>query len=565
MGNTGLNEDTKIAYFSMEIGLDPPIPTYAGGLGILAGDTVRAAADLQVPMVAVTLLHRQGYFFQRLDSEGQQTEEPAHWVVEDFLTDTGVRASVSIENRTVEIRAWRFDVKGVAGVMVPVFLLDTDLPENEPEDRTLTHWLYGGDTRYRLCQEVILGMGGVRVLRALGYTTLERFHLNEGHAGLLTLELLRERREKEGRAEISPEDIEAVRRQCVFTTHTPVAAGHDQFPLDLVDRVLGNREACGINDPICHQGNLNMTYLALTLSHYINGVAKRHGEVSRHLFASYKIDSITNGIHTATWTAQPLAALFDRYIPGWRQDSYSLRYALSIPGEAIWEGHGQAKRELIDYVNRETNGGLDLDTLTIGFARRAAAYKRADLVLQDPARLKRIAQRAGPLQIVFAGKAHPRDEDGKRLIRRIFQVARELSPEVPVVYLPNYDMALARLLTAGVDIWLNTPEPPLEASGTSGMKAAANGVPSFSILDGWWIEGCIEGVTGWSIGTSGSSGDRIGDADALYGKLEHVIVPMFYHRRERFVEIMRHAIALNGSFFNTQRMVQQYAQKAYLQ
>jgi starch phosphorylase len=516
-------------------------------------------------MVAVTLLHRQGYFFQRLDSEGRQSEEPANWVVEDFLTDTDVRASVTIENRNVKIRAWRYDVEGAADVTVPVYLLDTDLPENEPQDRVLTCWLYGGDSRYRLCQEVILGMGGLRMLRALGYTALERFHMNEGHASLLTVELLREHREKVGRAEISPADIDAVRRQCVFTTHTPVAAGHDQFPLDLVDRVLGSREACGIHDPICHQGNLNMTYLALTLSHYINGVAKRHGEVSRHLFASYKIDSITNGIHTATWTSPPMAALFDRYVPGWRQDSYSLRYALSIPGEAIWEGHRQAKHELIDYVNRETNGGFDLDTLTIGFARRAAAYKRADLVLQDPTRLKRIAQRAGPLQIVFSGKAHPRDEDGKRLIRRIFQAARELRLDVPVVYLPDYDMNLARLLTAGVDIWLNTPEAPLEASGTSGMKAAANGVPSFSILDGWWIEGCIEGVTGWSIGMPGSSGDRIGDADSLYGKLEHVIVPMFYHQRDRFVEIMRHAIALNGSFFNTQRMVQQYAQKAYLQ
>jgi len=553
----------QIAYFSMEIGLHPDIPTYAGGLGVLAGDTIRAAADLQLSLVAVTLLHRKGYFFQRLDDSGWQTEEPVHWVVEDFLQDTGVRVTVEIEGRAVEIRAWQYDVRN-DGFTVPVYLLDADLETNSEWDRKLTHYLYGDGPHYRLCQEVVLGIGGVRILRALGYETLDRFHLNEGHAALLTLELLREQRELAGRSTVEPSDLETVRRHCVFTTHTPVFAGHDQFPLDLAERVLGDREACGLHDPVCHEGQLNLTYLALTMSHYVNGVAKRHGETSRHMFAEYAIDSITNGVHAATWACNAFAELFDRHIPGWRVDNFSLRYALSIPDEEVWSAHESARRELVEYVNRETNAGFDSEVLTIGFARRAAAYKRADLVFEDLNRLRHIAHHVGQLQIVFAGKAHPSDEEGKYLIQRVTRMASELAGDVPVAYLPNYDIRIARLLTAGSDLWLNTPQPPLEASGTSGMKASLNGVPSLSVLDGWWIEGCIEGVTGWAIDDNGVSNLRSQVAASLYDKLEYTIVPMFYLSRKQFIEVMRHAIALNGSFFNTQRMVQQYAQKAYL-
>ncbi len=559
-----MTDERKIAYFSMEIGLHPDVPTYAGGLGILAGDTIRAAADLHVPMVAVTLLHRKGYFFQRLDASGWQTEEPVHWNVDDFLRDSGVRTTVTIEGRSVAVRAWRYDVTGADGFVVPVFLLDTDFEPNGDWDRTLTHWLYGGDAHYRLCQEVVLGIGGVRILRALGCGNLDRFHMNEGHSALLTLELLREHREKLGRATIEPADLDAVRHQCVFTTHTPVAAGQDQFPLDMAEQVLGNRDACGLHDPVCHEGRLNMTYLALTSSHYVNGVAKRHGATSQHMFAEYKIDSITNGVHATTWTSAPFAKLFDRHIPGWRGDNFSLRYAMSISDEEIWDAHLQAKRALIEYVNRTTNAGLDADAMTIGFARRATSYKRADLVFEDAERLRHIVRDVGPVQIVFAGKAHPRDNDGKRLIQRVVRMASELSADLPVVYLPNYDMRMGQLMTAGVDLWLNTPQPPLEASGTSGMKAALNGVPSLSILDGWWIEGCIEGVTGWAIGDDTGDNHRSQDAGSLYDKLEQIIAPMFYHYRPRLIEVMRHAIALNGSFFNTQRMIQQYAQKAYL-
>ncbi len=566
------------------------MPTYSGGLGVLAGDTVRSAADLRVPLVAVTLLHRKGYFSQRLDPSGWQTEEPVEWVVEDFLAEMPPRTSVTIEGRIVHLRAWRYEVTGMSGFVVPVYFLDADLPENAAWDRTLTHFLYGGDHRYRLCQEVILGIGGVRMLRALGYRNLERFHMNEGHASLLALEVLEEEARKAGRRAIARDDIEAVRKQCIFTTHTPVPTGHDQFPMSLVSRVLGPREVfldlkdvftvdfvsrvlrqpeafADMKGVLRGENTLNMTYLALNVSHYVNGVAKKHSEVSSLMFAGYTIDAITDGVHAATWTAKPFRDLFDRYIAGWRQDNFSLRYALSIPGEEVWQAHREAKRALIRYVDHEASVGLDEEVMTLGFARRATAYKRGDLLFTDMARLGGMAANTGPLQVVYAGKAHPQDQGGKEIIKRIFRAKELLKNTIRIVYLENYDLELAKLITSGVDLWLNTPQPPLEASGTSGMKAALNGVPSLSVLDGWWIEGHIEGVTGWRIGEAGrgreGGQDRANDAASLYDKLERVILPMFYRDRDRYVEVMRHAIALNGSFFNTQRMLQQYVLNAY--
>ncbi len=559
-----MNDEKHIAYFSMEIGLHPDMPTYAGGLGILAGDTIRAAADLRMPMVAVTLLDREGYFNQRLDASGWQTERPAKWDVEQFVKDTGERATVTIEGRTVHVRAWQYDVEGVEGFSVPVYLLDTNLEENSNWDRKLTDDLYGGDSHYRLCQEVVLGIGGVRILMALGYQHLERFHMNEGHASLLAFELLEQHAKSAGRSQANIDDVNTVRKQCVFTTHTPVKAGHDRFPMDQVKKVLGEHDAFTMEDVICCDGDLNMTYLAMNLSHYINGVAKKHGEVSRLMYADYKIDSITNGVHAATWAAPSMAALFDRHIPGWRTDNFSLRYALSVPDEEIWQAHQDAKKTLLQEIEQQTSHQFDLDVFTLGLARRATAYKRADLLFWDTERLRRIAAKFGKLQIVFAGKAHPQDDEGKQIIQRIVRLADELRSDVSIVYLPNYDMRLGKLITAGVDVWLNTPLPPREASGTSGMKAALNGVPSLSILDGWWIEGCIENITGWAIGKVGQQSTSESDAGSLYDKLEQTIVPMFYHDRKAFVKIMRHANAINGSFFNTHRMIQQYAQKAYL-
>ena len=565
-----MNNTRKVAYFSMEIGLEAGLPTYSGGLGILAGDTIRSAADLKVPMIAVTLLHRKGYFHQRFDESGWQHEEADEWRVEDFLAELAPRVSVSIEGRTVHLRAWQYEMKGQGGFVVPVVLLDADLPENAEWDRTLTHFLYGGDAYYRLCQEVILGIGGVRMLRAMGHHEVPRFHMNEGHAALLALELLDERARWFHREQFNDEDVQAIREQCVFTTHTPVPAGHDQFPLELVGRVLGRHEMFEMKEVFCCEGRLNMTFLALNLSHYVNGVAKRHAEVAQMMFAKYKIDDITNGVHAATWTSGPFQALFDRHIPGWKLDNASLRHALNIPSAEIWEAHQQAKRQLIERVNRETHAGMEEGVMTLGFARRAAAYKRGDLLVSDVDRLKELAAKVGKLQIIYAGKAHPHDQQGKQFIQRIVQLKAMMGPDIRMVYLPNYDIVLAKLITAGVDVWLNTPEPPLEASGTSGMKAALNGVPSLSVLDGWWIEGFIEGKTGWSIGgtcvADQHSGDRAKcDADSLYDDLEKVVLPLFHNDREQFIDMMRHCIALNGSFFNTHRMVQQYVVRAYIE
>jgi starch phosphorylase len=582
-----------VAYFSMEIALENDMPSYSGGLGVLAGDTIRAAADLRLPMVAVSLLYRKGYFTQRLAEDGTQTEEPVEWAVEKFLEEEPARTSVTLEDRRVELRSWRYAVKGVRGFEVPVYFLDANLDSNAAVDRNLTGTLYGGDSYYRLCQEVLLGIGGVRMLRALGYNELTRYHMNEGHAALLALQLLREEAEKEGRTSIRGEDIEKVRSKCVFTTHTPVPAGHDRFPMEFLTRAFPNQKEfldlkdtssadlmkrvlqAGQNFPDLQEAarggaSLNMTQLALGLSTYVNGVAKQHGETSRQMFPEVPIEAITNGVHAGTWTSPAFQQLFDRYIPNWREDNYSLRGALGLPAEEVWSSHLIAKHELFEAVQKKTGLNFDPEVFTIGFARRATGYKRADLILADLNRLRQIAKNAGPFQIIYAGKAHPNDGGGKDIIRHIFQAKKALRKTVPVVFLDDYNLNLGGKITSGVDLWLNTPQFPLEASGTSGMKSALNGVPSLSILDGWWVEGHIEGVTGWSIGESrraaggGAPTDNVAEAESLYSKLEDVILPMYYNERSKFLGVMQHAIAINGSFFNTQRMVQQYITDAYL-
>ena len=384
--------------------------------------------------------------------------------------------------------------------------------------------------------------------------------MNEGHASLLVLELLKERKEKE---EVGW-DFEGVRKSCVFTTHTPVSAGHDRFSYDLVKNVLMEYLPLEIIKMLGGDDQLNMTYLALNLSHYVNGVAKKHGEVSRGMFPGYSIDSITNGVHSYTWTSESFKRVFDKYIPGWTTDSFILRYSLGIPKQEIWEAHLESKKLLIDYVNKEANIGMDYETFTIGFARRATPYKRMHLVFSDIERIRRISRELGKIQFIFAGKAHPKDWPGKELTKKIFGVSSQLKDDVKMAYLANYDMEIAKMLTSGVDLWLNTPQRPLEASGTSGMKAVHNGIPNLSVLDGWWIEGHIEGVTGWSIGSKSIETGDDRDDQEIYDKLENIILPMYYRERERWMDIMQHSIAFNASFFNTQRMVQQYVLNAYL-
>src|SRR6266478_1780426 len=553
-----------IAYFSMEIALDPNMPTYSGGLGMLAGDTLRSAADLGVPLAAVTLVYRKGYFRQHLDPAGNQTEEAQQWDPERTLKEVEGRVSIEIEKREVWIRAWQYDVQGIDGDVVPVYLLDTNVPENSEWDRQLTDSLYGGDEHYRLSQEIILGLGGFQLLRKLGHDRIQAYHMNEGHSALLALGLLERRLDQSFAGRVKQLDIDGIAHMCIFTTHTPVPAGHDQFPKPLVKQLLGQERVDLLEQTqALHDDSLNMTYLALRFSGYVNGVAMRHGEVSRGMFPNYAISAITNGVHALTWTSPAFCELFDQYIPAWRTDNNYLRYAISIPLEDIRAAHAKSKEALFTEIRHRTSVSLDPKAFTIGFARRASTYKRANLLFQDPERLKQIARDVGPIQIVYAGKAHPRDEGGKKIIRDVFSGAGSVLDVIRTVYVENYDMHWGRLITSGVDIWLNTPMRPQEASGTSGMKAAMNGVPSFSVVDGWWAEGHIEGITGWAIGSSEVAEDPSLEVAALYDKLERDIVPMFYGRPNRFAEIMRYTIALNASFFNTQRMVLQYISNAY--
>ena len=554
----------RVAYFSMEIALRPEMPTYAGGLGVLAGDTVRSAADLDLPLVAVGLVSRAGYFRQEIDGSGEQHEHPQSWDPARWAVPLEAKITVPIENRRVWVGGWLYVVEGQQGGRQPVILLDTDLNENLPADRTVTHTLYGGDEAYRLKQEIVLGIGGVRMLHALGFE-VRQYHMNEGHSALLTLELLR--RYAYPAADVRPGeslyDVPRARALCNFTTHTPVEAGHDKFPYELIERVLGEYVDFALLKSFAGRERLNMTSLALSLSDYVNGVARRHAETSRQMFPGYRVRSITNGVHPWTWTSPSFARLYNAHLPGWCHEPELLGRADRLPDEEIWSAHAAAKDRLIALVKEKTGTVLAPERPILGFARRMTGYKRPDLLFADLPELRRIAAKH-PFQVVLAGKAHPKDGDGKRLIRVLHDYMRDLAGAVPVVFLPDYDMALARDIVAGVDVWVNTPLRPLEASGTSGMKAAFNGVPSLSVLDGWWVEGCIEGLTGWAVGAGEASGNG-DDARALYQKLEQVVLPLYYgDARAAWIAVMKGAISKNASYFNSHRMMRRYVTEAYL-
>ncbi|MBW4038911.1 MAG: alpha-glucan family phosphorylase [Acidobacteria bacterium] len=552
--------DRKVAYFSMEIALSKSLPTYSGGLGMLAGDTLRSAADTGVSMVAISLVHRRGYFEQHLDAAGQQTESDVVWSPESTLPSANQTITLRMQNRDITLCAWRFDVVGVTGHVIPVFLLDADVDGNDPWDQHLTDHLYGGDTYYRLCQETILGLGGIHLLHALGCQP-EVCHMNEGHAALLTIGLLEARLAPSPIYAATDADADAIKQRCVFTTHTPVPAGHDKFGIDQMIQILGHERSSAIERFNCiHNGLLNMTYLALRFSRYVNGVAMLHGKVSQQMFPEYQVHAITNGVHAATWLAQPFQQLFDKEIPSWRHDNQYFRSVYGIEASIIDATHAVSKQRLFDTVRQRTGLQFDPDILTLGFARRVATYKRANLVLYSPERLIAIAERLGGLQILMAGKSHPADNAGKSIIRGIFTAAAKLEhSKLRVLYLENYDWELGEQLTNGVDVWLNTPLRPYEASGTSGMKAALNGVPSLSIMDGWWVEGCAENITGWCIE---NTEDEVAQAEYLYDKLENAVAPL-YRDKVLWAEMRRHCIAMNGTFFNTHRMLGQYVSNAY--
>ena len=548
----------KIAYFSMEMGLDATFSTYSGGLGILAGDTVRSSADLKIPLVAVTLVNKKGYFRQELTPQGKQIEHPDEWNPEEALTLINEEVEVKIEGKPVKIKAWLYVVEssGVAGGKVPVFLLDADVEGNTPEDREITSRLYGGDQNYRIKQEIVLGIGGLRLLQKLNVDAV-KFHLNEGHASFLLLELLKDLQM----------DIEKVREMSVFTTHTPIEAGHDKFSYEVATKILAPLIPIETLKELAGQDCLNMTLLALNLSGFINGVAKKHQETTEKMFPSYEIKWVTNGIHSFTWTHPGFKKLYDKYLPGWANEPELLVRVENIPHKEILEARAIAKKDLINYTNSLTNQDLSPEVFTIGFARRATTYKRHTLLFTDLDRLRKINKKY-KFQLIFAGKAHPHDEPGKQMIEQIFSLRDELKDEIKIAYLENYDMNIAKKLIPGVDIWLNTPRRPLEASGTSGMKAAHNGVVNLSILDGWWIEGWIEGVTGWAIGprpeekvTEEEMHNR--ELEDLYGKLEYAILPMFYEQKEAWIKMMTDSIGKIAYYFNSHRMMRRYITEAY--
>ncbi|MEM1185133.1 MAG: alpha-glucan family phosphorylase [Planctomycetota bacterium] len=581
--------DHDIAYFSLEIGFDAHIPTYSGGLGILAGDTLRAAADLELPYVGVTLLYRGGYFKQRLGTEGEQVEEATAWAPEEVLRPMTPRVVVPVDGRDVVVRAWRLDVFGVGGYLVPVYYLDTDLPENDPAARELTARLYAGDTDHRIRQEAILGIGGRRMLRAIGHD-LGTFHMNEGHACFVCVELLSEhlsraaeRRDGQGGHHLGVHDtpaphsltddsIASVRSRCVFTTHTPVAAGHDRFQIERVKAIIGHHPVFDRPDLYGEGSTLNTTKLAMNFSSFSNAVARKHGEVSRAMFPGYPIHAITNGVHAASWVSDPVRALFDGHVPEWKRVNTDLRMCSALPTDSLVDAHKRAKNDLLELVEAQSGVRLDREALTMVFSRRMTDYKRPSLLLRDVERLRNISKNVGKVQVIYAGKSHPNDGRGKEIIREIHEKARDLGQDCPVVFLSDYDIEVSKKLVSGADVWLNNPRPPLEASGTSGMKAALNGVPSLSTLDGWWLEGWVEGRTGWAIGETNDDAtfaDNIpgmdeAHADSLYSKLEHAILPAWQAGDEAWAEIMRACIALNGSYFTTERMVSEYALRAYV-
>lgn len=557
--------EPRVAYFSMEIALHNEIATYSGGLGVLAGDTIRTAADLELPMVALTLVSHYGYFRQEINADGRQIEHPHNWDPAQWAEPLTARVALTIEGRTVWVGGWLYVLEGHMNGRQPVILLDTDFGDNHPDDRAISYHLYGGDEAYRFKQELVLGVGGMRLLRALDFK-LRQYHMNEGHSALLSLELLRRYAypAEDLRPGESPYDLPRVRELCCFTTHTPVEAGHDRFSYELVDSIMGPLVDKATLKQLAGQDSLNMTRLALNLSEYVNGVAKRHAEVSRTMFPGYRVHAVTNGVHPFTWAGDSFRELFNTHFPGWcHEPELLLRADCCIPDQLILNAHRQCKQQLLEKVSMLTSVRLDPDKLTLGFARRMTAYKRPDLLFSDLARLKALARR-WPLQVVLAGKAHPQDESGKQLIELLHRHMRELADDIAIAYLPDYGLDIARTMVGGVDVWLNTPLRPFEASGTSGMKAAINGVPNLSVLDGWWVEGCIEGITGWAVGDS-EKVDNGDDAVSLYDKLENKVMPLFYAEdRAGWVAVMKGAIARNAAVFNSHRMMRRYATEAYI-
>ena len=543
------NKNIKIAYFSAEIGLSSSLPTYSGGLGVLAGDHIKASADAGIEMLGISLLYKEGYFKQLLDKEGNQKEEYPRFELGDNLSLLPNKFSIKIRGREVWIQAYEYLHTSETGHIIPIYFLDTDIDENISEDRMITLRLYSGDKNHRILQESILGFGGIRFLDAYDFDKIEKFHMNEGHSSFLTLALLEKYNKNE----------EKVKSMCHFTTHTPVAAGHDNFSIERCSNILNSLIPNDLKLPSIKDNRLHMTELGLYYSNTANGVSKLHGKVAQDQFPDFDIDYITNGVYHPHWIGDSFAELFDDYFKNWKIDPNLLLNVDNIDNEKIISAHKQQKDELINYANLFTENKLSSDVLTIGFARRAAEYKRAGLIFSNIEKLIEIG--SGKIQMIFSGKAHPNDIKGKQIIKEVVNNANQLVDEVNIVFLENYNMHLGRLITSGVDLWLNTPIRPNEASGTSGMKAALNGVPNFSVIDGWWAEGCKDNENGWAIGSPDSCND-IADAESLYFKLENQIINTFYNDKIKWIQIMKNSIK-TGVDFTAHRMVNDYKDKFY--
>jgi starch phosphorylase len=533
-----------VAYLSAEIGLWSELHTYSGGLGVLAGDHIKSAADAGIDLVAITLLYRQGYGRQHIDSQGNQSESYPEIDPAEHLIDTGIELALPLDGSKLHSRIWMAEVVGVGGHTVPVYFLDTRHEGNAAEHAALGNRLYGGDDSVRLRQEYLLGVGGIRALVALGHAPFSGLHMNEGHCTFAALEML-----SQG---WSREQLSA---RTLFTTHTPVPAGHDRFAWEEVESVVADLLPEDVQTFSGCEESCSMSHLAIGLAGAVNAVSNLNAWVASGMFQDSHIEPITNGVHHLTWASPPLAGVYDEHLSGWRSDPTKLAHAGKIPNEALLPARQEARAVLRDLVQASTGVEFEDSRLTIGFARRFATYKRANLVFSDVERLKALGD--GRIQFVFAGKAHPRDEGGKQLIRDIFAGAANVAAEIPVAFLEDYSMATGLAMTSGVDIWLNNPVRPMEASGTSGMKAALNGVPNFSILDGWWPEACEHGVNGWAIGEAEADRDDVRDAEALYSVLEHEVLPAWEGGDARWAHLMRAAIATSARFTGA-RMVSDY-------
>lgn len=537
-----------VGYFTAEIGLWSELHTYSGGLGVLAGDHVKSAADAGIPLVGVTLLYHQGYARQHIDSEGIQTETFPEVDMNSLLTKTDIVLELNLDGKPLFAFVWKAEIIGQSGHIVPVYFIDTRHPENTTEHQELSSRLYGGDDGVRIRQEYVLGIGGVKLFDHLE-VELSGLHLNEGHCTFAMLELLKRGWSREQLAQRS-----------LFTTHTPVPAGHDRFEWSLVEDVIGDllptdaKELVrSAGDPE-HGARCSMSHLAVSLSTSVNAVSKLNADVAMTMF-DQNIQPITNGVHHITWTSPVMASLFDKHLTGWRIQPESISNANTLPTKDLMEARSNARKQLHDYVQSTTGVELFSDRLTVGFARRFATYKRANLVFKDLERLRAIG--GGKIQFVFSGKAHPRDQGGKQLIRDIFESAHQIADEIPVAFIENYDMHTGLMMTSGVDIWLNNPIRPMEASGTSGMKAAMNGVPNCSILDGWWPEACLHGVNGWAIGNAEDNRDDDRDAENIYNVLQHDVIPLWEQEGDGWAEMMKASIAASAGFTG-QRMIQDY-------